>query len=226
MFQLVSMQMGKYYISFIYLVIMACVANVTNGQQIKKQLVTNTITDTAVTVKQIANNGKDSLVLKQKHNPRIATRRSAIIPGWGQAYNKEYWKIPIVYGLIAIPVSLFFYNDKWYKKTRDAFDIKINRDTARFPEIDPLLVNLSVNSLQNYRNSFRQGRDYAVIFTLLAWGVNVIDATVFEHLKQFDVSDELSLRIKPSISPINLSPTLGVVISQKNKSDKQRIQVK
>ena len=61
---------------------------------------------------------KDSV---PKHIPRIATRRSAIIPGWGQAYNKEYWKIPLVYGILAIPTGLYFYNNSYYKKTKFAY---------------------------------------------------------------------------------------------------------
>src|SRR5262249_54778254 len=64
---------------------------------------------------------KDS-TLKVKHSPQKATRHSAIIPGWGQAYNKQYWKIPIVYGALAVPASLFIYNNKWYQKTKDAYE--------------------------------------------------------------------------------------------------------
>ena len=63
---------------------------------------------------------KDS-VSKKQHDPRKATLRSAIIPGWGQAYNHEWWKIPIVYG--AIGTSLYFYidNNKKYHNYRDAY---------------------------------------------------------------------------------------------------------
>src|SRR6476659_8505687 len=68
----------------------------------------------------------DSVKTKPTHDPHKATLRSAIIPGWGQAYNREYWKIPIVYGALAIPVSLYFYNNKWYKKTKFAYDALYN----------------------------------------------------------------------------------------------------
>src|ERR1044071_10463991 len=60
---------------------------------------------------------KDS-VIRHQHEPRKATLRSAIIPGWGQAYNHQYWKIPLVYGALAIPAATFIYNNKWYKKTK------------------------------------------------------------------------------------------------------------
>ena len=52
-----------------------------------------------------------------KHNPKIATFRSAVIPGWGQAYNKKYWKLPIVYAAVGIPAYLFFWNKSWYQKS-------------------------------------------------------------------------------------------------------------
>ena len=59
-----------------------------------------------------------------KFKPQTATRRAAILPGWGQATNKEYWKIPIVYGVLAIPGALYFYNDSWYSKTKYAYEAK------------------------------------------------------------------------------------------------------
>jgi len=59
---------------------------------------------------------KDSAVseksVKKKFNPKVATFRSAILPGWGQFYNKKYWKIPIVYGALGTTAGIFFYNLK------------------------------------------------------------------------------------------------------------------
>jgi hypothetical protein len=165
---------------------------------------------------------KDSLVLK--HSPRKAAIRSAILPGWGQAYNREYWKLPIVYGALAIPTITFLYNNTWYRKTKDAFNIRASNDTGRFSEIDPKLQGLSVNSLQFYRNTFRQDRDYSVLWFVIVWALNVVDATVFAHLKEFDVSDDLSLRIQPQINQFR-TPSLGFVLTPKNKAIQPRIQL-
>jgi hypothetical protein len=139
-------------------------------------------------------------IIKKRHDPAKATRRSAIIPGWGQAYNKQYWKIPLVYAALGITAATYVYNDKWYKKTRDAYEIVINEDTANYDQIDPKLKGLIAypESLQYYRNDFRRSRDYSILFFLIAWGLNVVDATVYGHLKDFDVSDDLSMRIKPT----------------------------
>jgi len=162
---------------------------------------------------------KDS-VTKATHNPHKATIRSAIIPGWGQAYNREYWKIPIVYGALAIPTSLFIYNNKWYQKTKEAYTIRVTNDTANFDKIDPKLQSLSAADLQYYRNSFRQSRDYSVIFFLVVWGLNVADATVFAHLKEFNVSDDLSLRIKPDFNINTKLPALSMALNFRDNKPK------
>ena len=76
-----------------------------------------TVNNTYFTVKDSLKNLTvlDSAPKKYPHIPRIATRRSLIIPGWGQAYNREYWKIPLVYAALAIPVYTYIYNTNYYK---------------------------------------------------------------------------------------------------------------
>jgi len=151
------------------------------------------------------------------HDPRKATRRSLIIPGWGQAYNGEYWKIPIAYGVLAIPTVVFIYNQDFYKKTKFAYEAKYkaenNKDSSDLAAIDPELVNLSSSSLQNYRNQFRRNRDYSILWFILAWGLQVADATVFAHLKQFNVNDDLSMQVNPTFNPNTRTPALSVSLN-------------
>lgn len=151
-----------------------------------------------------------------KHNPRKATIRSAIIPGWGQAYNKKYWKVPIVYAAIGIPAYTFFYNKKWYNRTREAARMLSSDplDTANYRQRvnEKLWVFFdnpnSVPSLLNFRNQYRRDMDYSVLIVLLMWGLNVVDATVDAHLKEFDINENLSLKIKPTL--LQGSNTAGV----------------
>ena len=160
---------------------------------------------------------KDSVLVK-KHDPHKATIRSAIIPGWGQAYNRQYWKIPIVYGALAVPGSLFIYNNKWYQRTKNAYNILVSGgDTS---QIYPDLKGVSPESLQYYRNSFRKNRDYSVLFFLLMWGLNVVDATVFGQLKDFDVSNDLSMHIQPDFNISTRTPSLSVALNFKTKEVK------
>ena len=159
------------------------------------------------------------------HNPKIATRRSALIPGWGQAYNRQYWKIPIAYGIIAIPVAMYIYNNDYYKKMKFAYDARYKElflnDNSDVPKIDPELVNLPINSLLNYRNVYRRDRDYSVLFFLIAWGFQVADATVFAHLKQFDVSNNLSMQVRPQLDPISKNAGLSLTFQLKSHSPKR-----
>ena len=67
--------------------------------------------------------GPDTVLLKSyatRYSPRKALLYAAILPGLGQIYNKKYWKIPIVWTAIGIPVGTFIYNKKWYDRTREA----------------------------------------------------------------------------------------------------------
>jgi hypothetical protein len=183
---------------------------VNNGKEI--------LLDTLKPKKDIATTAKPDSLIKKKHDPHKATIRSAIIPGWGQAYNHEYWKIPIVYGALAVPGSLFAYNNKWYQRTKKAYTILV--DSLDPAQIDPKLQGLSAQDLQFYRNTFRRDRDYSVLFFLLVWGLNVVDATVFAHLKDFDVSTDLSMHIQPDYNLGTKTPSLSLALNLKNKQSK------
>lgn len=186
-------------------------------------------TDTVKPKTETENLNHSTNNLKPKHSPKTATKRSAILPGWGQAYNKEYWKIPIVYGALYIPVITFIYNNNWYNRTRTAYQFlykasdpnATQQDIDNLTKIHPKLQGASLSSLQKLRNAFRQDRDYSVLWFVVVWGLNVVDATVFGHLKEFDVSDNLSMQIKPSINPINQAKGLSLVLNF-NKPSKHK----
>ena len=175
---------------------------------------------------QLSSWSQDSNYLKRTdtiphHIPSRATKRSALIPGWGQAYNKQYWKIPLVYALLAIPASTYVYNTDMYNKTKFAYDARFKEtlgDVSAIPLIDPSLKNLSLGSLQSYRNIFRKDKDYSIMWFILAWGVNIVDATVSGHLKEFDVSNNLSLRIEPYSQPLLKQSGLSLQLRLKKKN--------
>lgn len=164
----------------------------------------------------------DSLIRKdsvKRHSPRSAAIRSAIFPGLGQIYNKKYWKVPLVYAAVGIPAYAFFYNKKWYNRTKSAARmLAFPPDTSDFRNrVDPKLYVFfttpnATGSLLNYRNEFRRNMDYSILFVLLFWGLNVVDATVDAHLRGFDISDDLGLKIKPTF---DRGPGLSVVLNFK-----------
>lgn len=166
---------------------------------------------------------KPDTVSKQRSVASKAALRSTILPGLGQVYNKKYWKVPIVYGIIAIPVSLYSYNRKWYNLTRNAYTIRSTKDTANFGKITPELIPLSSEALRLYRNEFRKNMDFSILGILIAWGLNVVDATVDGHLRGFDISDEVSLKLAPKLSTGNMSGQMGLSATfyfGKNKQNK------
>ncbi len=167
---------------------------------------------------------KTGTTLKPKHDPRKATRRSLMLPGWGQIYNKQYWKLPLVYGAIGTATGIWIYNNTWYRRTKFAYNAmykaEIENDPSDLPKIHPKIKNLNLNSASYYRNQFRKNRDYSTLWFLIAWGAQVADATVFAHLKDFDVSDDLSVNITPNYSPVTMQP--GVSLAFKIKDKKER----
>ena len=167
---------------------------------------------------------KNTPVLKdtaKKYNPNVAVIRSAIIPGWGQATNKKYWKIPIVYGALGTTAYIFFRNVNQYKEAKQAYILATDKD----PSNDYLIpepyfsVKDQPERIRIFRNQVRQNVDYSVLFFIAFWGLNVADAAVDAHLKTFDVSDDLSLQIKPGFSPMANTNGISLVLNiGKNKS--------
>ncbi|PZP51191.1 MAG: hypothetical protein DI598_03805 [Pseudopedobacter saltans] len=180
-----------------------------------------------------------SIEKPKPHNPKKATMRSLILPGWGQAYNKQYWKIPIVWGALAIPGTAFIRNNNWYKDAASVYNIvygKTQGTAQNASEISALLSghkdyqeywdNLYANNsatattnflstVQSNRNYYRRNRDYSVLWLLILWGVNVADATVFGHLKDFDISPNLSMEVNPTYLQSVRGPGLSLVFNLK-----------
>jgi hypothetical protein len=163
------------------------------------------------------------------YKPGKAALRSAILPGLGQIYNRKYWKVPIVYAGLGITGGIFVYNLKNYRDTRFAYRVKYNMrefgtDSALFVQIKDVLKPLSESSLRSYRDQFRRDIDYSVLFFMIMWGLNVVDAAVDAHLKSFDVSPDLSFQFKPGRSEIAGTTGLSLVLNiGKNPDYKHRV---
>ena len=119
-----------------------------------------------------------------------ATTLAMMFPGAGQIYNKSYWKVPIVIGLFATMGYLIEWNQRSYVRYRDAFNA--------FPN-DEFGGRIAKSNLSNWRDSRRRDRDLCIILTGAAYALSVIEAHVDAHLKDFDVSDDLSMRVEPSL---------------------------
>ncbi len=139
---------------------------------------------------------KDTLIVLSKKATYSKARRAAIfsacLPGLGQAYNKKYWKIPIIYAGIGGFGYLFYSNStnyKYYRKNLLALtdtDSNTNNETV-----------YSQDQLQILKLQYKRYRDIGAIGMGIIYLINIIDANVDGHLQTFDVSDDLSLHIDP-----------------------------
>ncbi|HLG34131.1 MAG TPA: DUF5683 domain-containing protein [Bacteroidia bacterium] len=127
------------------------------------------------------------------HSPSRAVLYSAILPGAGQAYNKKYWKIPIIYAGIGVLVYAIDFNQNNYSTFKDAYIIRTDGDSTTTDEY-PRYTDDNLKTLFEY---YRRNRDLSYILISTLYVLNILDAYVDAELFYFDVSDKLSLRTTP-----------------------------
>jgi hypothetical protein len=176
----------------------------------------DTIPETAPVTKE----DKEKKIKRRKLNkgPRKALIFSALVPGLGQLYNKKYWKAPVIWAGLGV-VGYFIYTNQgyynnYYSTYKDSFDIANPNKT-----FSPIHMNdgqrvTNVNQLNQGANTYRRYRDLSIIVGAAIYVLNIVDANVDAHLKEFDVSDELSLSVRPLLyANINRQFTTGITLN-------------
>lgn len=139
--------------------------------------------------------------------PAKAAFYSAVLPGLGQAYNKKYWKIPLVYG--AIGTSVYFYVDsnKRYRQYRNAYKARLEGVVTED------LAFLDNNRLIAGQKFYQRNRDLSALFIAAFYALNIIDANVDAALLQFNVDENLSL--KPVLYPndVTMRTNVGLTLN-------------
>jgi hypothetical protein len=150
---------------------------------------------------------------KGPHNPKKATIMSAALPGLGQVYNGKWWKVPIIYGGFAGLTYMAVNNHVQMTRYRDAYLLRHDDDPDTVDEFDG---RYSDANLRELKTTSQRSRDLSFIIMGLLYVLNIIDANVDGHLKDFDVSEDLSLRIRPMMQqqmvPGQL-PTPGITMT-------------
>jgi hypothetical protein len=124
------------------------------------------------------------------NRPREAAFRAAVLPGWGQIYNKKYWKLPIVYGGITAIGYGIYWNNSYYQYFKSVYQ-------EAFLTGNPQQINIT--AAESLRNQFRRNKEQLIIAGVVFYGLTIVDAIVDAHFSTFDVSDDLSLRWLPKI---------------------------
>lgn len=169
----------------------------------------------------------DTLKVKRKGiNPLAPSKAafySAVFPGLGQIYNKRYWKAPIVYAALGVGIYAYTYNDDLYDRFRTAFkrrqagftDDEFYDLGAPNPPGSP--PDFSNTALENAQERYQRDRDLWLVATIAMYALNIVDANVDAHLKQFNVDDDLSMKVRPyfEFNHITADPVYGLALTIK-----------
>ncbi len=156
---------------------------------------------------------------KKEFNPLAPSKAafySAILPGMGQIYNKRYWKAPIAWGLIGGSIYMYTWNNDNYKSFRTAF----KRRQAGFTDDEyydlnnGIVPSLDVDDLEYQQERFQSDRDLWLVVAIGMYALNIVDANVDAHLKQFNIDDDLSIDFEPyfDLNQVTNSPNYGMAV--------------
>lgn len=142
-------------------------------------------------------------------NPAKSTVYSILLPGLGQIYNGEAWKLPLYYGLMAGSVHFLVDNDVQYRRWKWIHNMATTEDDTveRPPQ--------SGETAKYYRDVYRRYRDYSILAVVVSYLLQVIDANVFAYMQDFEVTDEIAFRMEPSLIPqtgFAQTPAVGMSI--------------
>lgn len=173
-------------------------AQVTNNNTIVPDAEkTDTVVNTMIT-DSVRVSAKDTVKKKIvfEPNPKKAGLYSAILPGTGQLYNRQYWKLPVIYA--GLGAAAYFINDNYkaYNRYRTAYIATIDSDPKTI-STEPY----DSNQLKQLQDQFKQYVDLTVLLTSVGYIIQVMDAVVFAHLKNFDVSRDITMRMRPTTMP-------------------------
>ena len=138
-------------------------------------------------------------------NPAKATVYSILLPGLGQLYNGEFWKVPLYLGFMAGSIHFYVENSVQYKRWKWIHNQATADDVTERPPI-------AGDTAKHYRDVYRRYRDYSVLAILLSYVVQVVDANVFAYMQDFEVGDDISMQFTPSVISTQYAsaPALGV----------------
>lgn len=133
----------------------------------------------------------------KKHSPRKAVMYSLICPGLGQVYNHKYWKLPIIYGAGGAFAYFIIYNQNKYEKFRDSY--VNNKGAGQNDEFFIDGIPYEYRNLSRGRDFYRRYRDLSIAGLGAIYLLNVIDAMVDAYFFNYDISDDLSLKMEPAL---------------------------
>ena len=142
-------------------------------------------------------------------DPKRALWLALVIPGGGQIYNRKYWKLPLVYGGFIGCMYAMNWNNTMYKDYSQAYQDLMDNDpgTQSYNQFLHLGTKITTESditrykeiFRKRKDKYRRWRDLSFFVMIGVYALSVIDAYVDAELSVFDISDDLSLRVEPTI---------------------------
>lgn len=171
--------------------------------------------DSLIVKKEIAIKIKDTAIIKDPYNPLAPAKAafySAVLPGLGQAYNKKYWKIPVIYAGIGVGIYFHIDNDKSYDRFRKAYKRRLAgfTDDEFWGEGETALV--SDDRLRDAQKTAQKNKDVSIVVSIAFYLLNIIDANVDAHLRQYNVGEDLSLEPKIEFDSPNTKANFGMAL--------------
>jgi hypothetical protein len=133
----------------------------------------------------------DSIKVKSPPNPKKSALYSLVLPGSGQIYNGNWWKTPFVYAAIGGSIAYLQFNQSRYKRFKTALELELAKKPHEFTG----KIN-SAEALRNLRNKYDKNTQTSYIGVVVVYGIVAIEAFVDAHLQNFDISDDLSIKVK------------------------------
>jgi hypothetical protein len=157
---------------------------------------------------------KDTGLVIPRHSPYRATLLAAALPGAGQLYNRQWWKLPLLYGGTLTLAYFISYNNTFYIRYRDR-TLELLQTSGTTSATQTATNQTLLQRYRSIRDNARRNRDLSIILSCVLYALNIVDASVAAHLRDFDLSDNLSLRIKPVLLPTQVSflPVAGISLS-------------
>ena len=131
-----------------------------------------------------------------------------VLPGAGQIYNRKYWKLPIIYGgFVGCAYAMSWNNQMYHDYSQAYLDIMDDDpNTQSYNQFLHLGAQIDASNIERYKEIFRKRkdryrrwRDMSMFVMIGVYAFSVIDAYVDASLSEFDISDDLSLRVEPTV---------------------------
>jgi len=200
------MRLYLFILSFLF----CCCANIATAQDslaVNNSGDSTIIEESGIQIKTDSVLTSDTVRIKKgKFQPdaKRAGLYSALIPGFGQLYNRQYWKMPIIYAAMGTTMYFVIKGNSDYRRYRKAYVSRLSNGANSNDEFQGIL---SDQAIKQYQDGARQNMDMMIVLTVVGYAGQILEAISGAHLRNFDISPDLTMQIRPVITPIN---TFGI----------------